>query len=202
MKELTGLKATNLVALMNILKSAPDSVVYYHTHHFLEEHQFLVPEPPNDFAVWVDDSLDDHILSEKLSNIDTFAYSNLGALRSVLVSVIEQHMADNPNLRLLEGETEFYFIKSISVVLPTPYFASDLREFVEVLRKITIDSLYYHVFESRLRLQRRSNDFSVWIKDAFAENDLADKIDNLIPYTSTLEAMRSFIIQNIEKRIK
>jgi small-conductance mechanosensitive channel len=202
LKELTGHKATSLVALMNTLKSAPDSVVYYHTHHFLEEHQFLIPEPPNDFAVWVDDALDNHILSEKLSNIDTFAYSNLGALRSVLVSVIEQHIADNPNIRLAAGETEFHFIKSVSVVLPTPYFASDLREFVEVLRKITIDSLYYHVFESRLRLQKRSNDFSVWIKDSFGENDLADKIDNLVPYTSTLEAMRSFIIQNIEKRIK
>jgi small-conductance mechanosensitive channel len=202
LKELTGQKATSLLSLMNILKSSPDSVVYYHTHHFLEEHQFLIPEPPNDFAVWVDDALDNHVLSEKLANIDTFAYSNLDVLKSVFVSVIEQYIADNPKLRLVEGETEFHFIKSVSVVLPTPYFASDLREFVEVLRKITIDSLYYHVFESRLRLQKRSNDFSVWIKDSFGEDDLADKIDNLVPYTTTLENMRSFIIQNIEKRIK
>ncbi|MDD5703972.1 MAG: DUF5752 family protein, partial [Dehalococcoidales bacterium] len=116
--------------------------------------------------------------------------------------VIETYMADNPASIQVRGENDFHFLKSNSVVVPTPYFASDLREFVEVLRKITIDSLYYHVFESRLRLQKRSNDFSVWMKDSFGENDLADKIDSLVPYTSTIEAMRSFIIQNIEKRIK
>jgi hypothetical protein len=202
LKELTGLKAGNLIELINVLKSAPDSVIYYHTHHFLEEHQFLTPEPANDFALWVDDSLDEHVLSEKLANIDTFAYFSLGALKSAIVLVIEQYMADNPSSKYIKGENEFHFIKSTSIVLPTPYFASDLREFVEVLRKITIDSLYYHVFESRLRLQKRSNDFSVWIRDSFGESDLADRIDNLVPYTSTLEAMRSSIIQNIEKRIK
>jgi len=202
LKELTGLKARNLTELVNVLKSAPDSVIYYHTHHFLEEHQFLTPEPANDFALWVDDSLDEHVLAEKLANIDTFAYSSLEALKSMIVSVIKKYMADNPASRLVKGENDFHFLKSNSVVVPTPYFASDLREFVEVLRKITIDSLYYHIFESRLRLQKRSNDFSVWIRDSFGEHDLADKIDSLVPYTSTIEAMRSFIIQNIEKRIK
>jgi len=202
LKELTGLKARNLTDLVNVLKAAPDSVTYYHTHHFLEEHQFLTPEPANDFALWVDDSLDEHVLSEKLANIDTFAYFSLDALNSMIVSVIEQYMADNPASRLVKGENDFHFLKSNSVVVPTPYFALDLREFVEVLRRITMDSLYYHIFESRLRLQKRSNDFSVWMRDSIGEHDLADKIDNLVPYTSTIEAMRSFIIQNIEKRIK
>ena len=202
LKELTGLKASNLIELVNILKSVPESVIYYHTHHFLEEHQFLTPEPANDFALWVDDSLDEHVLAEKLANIDTFAYFSLDALKSTIASVIEKHIADNPASKLVKGENDFYFLKSNSVVVPTPYFASDLREFVEVLRKITIDSLYYHIFESRLRLQKRSNDFSVWIRDSFGEDDLADKIDSLVPYIATIEAMRSFIIQNIEKRIK
>jgi small-conductance mechanosensitive channel len=202
LKELTGLKAGNLTELVNILKSAPDSVIYYHTHHFLEEHQFLTPEPSNDFALWVEDSLDDHVLSEKLANIDTFAYFSLEELKSTIVSVIEKYIAANPASKKIKAENDFHFIKSNSVVIPTPYFASDLREFVEVLRKITIDSLYYHIFESRLRLQKISNDFSVWIRDSFGENDLADKIDGLVPYTSTIETMRSFIIQNIEKRIK
>ena len=92
-----------MTELVNVLKSAPDSVIYYHTHHFLEEHQFLTPEPANDFALWVDDSLDEHVLSEKLANIDTFAYSSLDALKSMIVSVIEQYMADNPASRLHQG---------------------------------------------------------------------------------------------------
>ncbi len=202
LKELTGLKATNLIALVNILKAAPDSIVYYHTHHFLEEYQYLNPEPANDFALWVGDALDNPILSEKLANIDTFEFTSLASLKNALISVMEQYMIENPGIRFSQAEREFHFVKVVNIIAPTNYYAWDLREFVEVLRKITLNSLYYHVFESRLRLQRRSNDFSVWIKDSFDESDLAEKIDNLVPYTTTLEGLRSEIIQLIEKRIK
>src|SRR4030042_1689355 len=57
LKELTGKKARNLPELLETLKEMPDSVVYYHTHHFLEEYQFLTPEPANDFALWVNDAM-------------------------------------------------------------------------------------------------------------------------------------------------
>jgi len=202
LKELTGLKAQYLTELIDILKAAPDAVIYYHTYHFLEEHQYLTPEPANDFALWVGDALDDDVLSEKLANIDTFAYSSISALREALLLALEQHLEGHPGLREKRASREFYFIKSISFVLPTSYVASDLREFVEVIRKISTGSLYYHVFESRLRLQKRSNDFSVWIRDQFGEDDLADRIDALFPYTYTLEALRSTIIEQVEKRIK
>ena len=202
LKELTGLKAQYLTELIDILKTAPDAVIYYHTYHFLEEHQYLTPEPANDFALWVGDALDDSVLSEKLANIDTFAYSSISALREALLLALEQHLEGHPGLREKRANREFYFIKSISFVLPTSYVASDLREFVEVIRKISTGSLYYHVFESRLRLQKRSNDFSVWIRDQFGEDDLADRIDALFPYTYTLEALRSTIIEQVEKRIK
>jgi len=150
----------------------------------------------------VGDALDNPILSEKLANIDTFEFTSLASLKNALISVMEQYMIENPGIRFSQAEREFHFVKVVNIIAPTNYYAWDLREFVEVLRKITLNSLYYHVFESRLRLQRRSNDFSVWIKDSFDESDLAEKIDNLVPYTTTLEGLRSEIIQLIEKRIK
>ncbi len=202
LKQLTGLKASNLLELIEIIKTAPDAVIYYHTYHFLEEHQYLTPEPANDFALWIDDSLDDRVLAEKLANIDTLAYFSVSTLRTALLLVLEQHLEGHPELAKKSANRDFYFIKSISFVLPTSYVATDLREFVEVIRNISIGSLYYHVFESRLRLKKRSNDFSVWIKDSFGEDDLADRIDMLFPYTYTLEALRSAIIEQVEKRIK
>lgn len=202
LKELTGLRAANLTELVAQLKTVPDSVIYYHTHAFLEEYQYLNPEPANEFAFWVEEALDNPVLSEKLANIDIFAYPSLGSLKSAIVALLEQYMEENPELALLQGTREFHFIKSTSIILPTPYIVYDLREFVEVLRKITINSLYFHIFESRLRLQKRSNDFSVWIRDSFGDDELAAKIDNLVPYTTTIETLRSEIIQHIEKRIK
>ena len=51
--ELTGLKASNLQDLLDLIKTVPGSVIYYHTHRFLQQHQYLSPEPPNDFAYWI-----------------------------------------------------------------------------------------------------------------------------------------------------
>ncbi len=67
MKELTGLKARNLRELADTLKVVPDSVIYYHTHHFLEEHHYLTPQPANDLAMWVEEALGDEVLAERLA---------------------------------------------------------------------------------------------------------------------------------------
>ena len=50
--ELLGTKARNVMELLKGIKGAPDASIYYHTHHFLQQHIFLSPEPPNDFAFW------------------------------------------------------------------------------------------------------------------------------------------------------
>jgi small-conductance mechanosensitive channel len=200
--ELTGLKAKNLRGLVDILKTMPDAVIYYHTHHFLEQHHYLTPEPSNDFAVWVNDALGDDVLSEGLASVDTFAFSNLETLRERLVGIIEEHISKGCTIRDVMPGREFHFAKSVSVILPTPYVAHDLREFIEALRKISLSSLYFHIFESRLRLGKGLNDFSIWIQDSVGETELGEEIARLDPYTYTLEALRSALIQLIEKRIK
>ncbi|MGB9716744.1 MAG: DUF5752 family protein [Thermodesulfovibrionales bacterium] len=199
---MTGLKAKNLSELVNILEDVPESVIYYHTHHFVEEYHYLSPQPANDFALWVGDALGDEILAEKLANIDTFEFSNIGELRERIIAVINEDLSIRGNGRTAPEGSEFYFIKSISVILPTPYVAHDLREFIEVLREVSINSLYFHIFESRLRLQRGVNDFSIWLQDCLDEKDLADKIAVLDPYNYTIEGLRTVIIQLIEERIR
>ncbi len=200
--ELTGLKAKNLRELADVLKKAPDALIYYHTHHFLEEHHYLTPELSNDFAIWVSDALGDEVLGERLASVDTFGFPNLGALRERLAAIIEEYLSSGSNFREAMPGREFHFMKSVSVILPTPYVAHDLREFVEALRKISLGSLYFHVFESRLRLGRGLNDFSIWLQDSLGETELGEEIARLDPYTYTLEALRSTLIQLIEKRIK
>jgi len=202
LKELTGLKAKNLRELADILKNAPDSIVYYHTHNFLEEHHYLTPEPANDFALWVNDVLGDVVLGERLASIDAFEFPNLRALSERLVNVMEERLSSGGEFRQATEGREFYFVKSVSVILPTPYIAHDLREFLESLRKLSLGSLYYHIFESRLRLQKATNDFSVWLEQSLDEPELADEIAKFDPYTFTLEGTKSQLIQLIEKRLK
>lgn len=201
-KELTGIKAKNLDELINILRKVPDSVIYYHTHHFLEEHHYLIPEPSNDFAIWVKDVLGDEILGERLESINPFEFSSLSAFRERIIATIEEYITRRYNPREAMPGREFNFVKSVSVIIPTPYVAGDLREFVEALRKISLGSLYFHVFESRLRLGRGLNDFSIWLEESLNEPELGEEIARLDPYTYTLEGLRSAFIQLIEKRIQ
>jgi small-conductance mechanosensitive channel len=201
LRELTGLRASNLTDLVGILKEAPDPVVYYHVHRFLEEHLYLTPEPANDFAIWVNTSLGNDILSERLASIDTFSFANIGLVKQRLVDTIEDYLRNYPDdYKSPEGE-EFHFIRSVSFILPTPYVAHDLREFVEILRKVTIDSIYFHIYEARMRLQKGTNDFSIWIAESLGEKELAEKIASLDPYIFTLENLRSRIIGLVENNI-
>jgi small-conductance mechanosensitive channel len=200
--ELTGLNARNLRELVDRLKKVPESVVYYHTHRFLEQHHYLTPEPSNDFAMWVSDALGDDILGERLASVDTFQFANLEALRERFVGIIEEYLTTVQTQREAVSGEEFYFMKSISIILPTPYQAHNLREFLEGLRIISVSSLYFHVYESRLRLGRGLNDFSLWLQNSMDEPELAAEIGRVDPYTYTLEGLRSALIWLIDKRVK
>ena len=200
--ELTGLQAKNLREFVDILKQAPEAVIYYHTHHFIEEHHYLTPEPSNDFAVWVTDALGEEALGERIASVNAFEFKTLGALKERVADIIEEHLAKNPYPRETMKGREFYFMKSVTIVLPTTYYAHDLREFVETLRKISLGSLYFHIFESRLTLGKGLNEFSVWMRDSLGEDELGEQIARFDPFTYTLEGLRLALIQRIEKYIK
>jgi len=70
-----------------------------------------------------------------------------------------------------------------------------------VLKKITIDSIYFHIFEARLRLEKQTNDFSFWIETSLGDKELAKKIAAFDPYTRTLDDLRNKLIAIIERRI-
>ncbi len=203
LSELTGLRASTLSQLAELIRQVPGACIYNHTHRFLQQHQYLSPEPPNDFAYWTAGVLGENELGERLSSIDTVRYSTIRSLRDKIAVTIEDYLKNNPSAKLkFAGKNEeFHFIKSVSFVIATNYVVNDLEAFVEVLKRITIDSIYFHIFESRLRLERQTNDFSNWIETSIGDKELAKQISMLDPYTRTLEDLRKTIIRLIERRI-
>ncbi|MFC1509583.1 DUF5752 family protein, partial [Candidatus Omnitrophota bacterium] len=85
---LTGLKASNIGELLDLLKKVSGSSIYYHTHHFLQQHEHLSPEPPNDFAYWITNALNEEALGEKIASIDTIQYSSIRLLRNEIIRII------------------------------------------------------------------------------------------------------------------
>jgi hypothetical protein len=202
--ELMGLRAAGLVQLVRLLKSVPGSSIYYHTHRFLQQHQYLSPEPPNDFAYWAREILGEEELGERLASIDIIQYSTIRSLRERIIETIEGYLAEHPEakMRFPREGGEFHFKKSVSFILPTQHVSYDLREFVEILKRVTIDSIYFHIFEARLRLEKKTNDFSNWIETSIGNRPLALGIARLDPYAYTLEDLRRTITDLIEKEIQ
>ena len=202
LSELTGLRAATLHQLLALIKEVPPSCIYHHTHRFLLQHQYLSPEPPNDFAYWAAEVLGEDELGERLVSIDTIQFSSIESLRERIVKTIEDYLINNPlsKLRFAREGEEFYFIKSVSFVLASGHIAYDLKEFAEILKNITIDSIYFHIFEARLRFEKKTNDFSNWIETSLADKELADDISERDPYTRTLEDLRATIINIVARR--
>lgn len=201
--KLTGLRASNLSELIGHLGQVPGSCIYHHTHRFLQQHQFLSPEPPNDFAYWVERMLGDDELGERLASIDTVQFSSIRALRTKILDVLEDHLHRHPTakLRFVDPGDEFHFMQSESFIFPTHLKARTLAEFADCLEEATLDSVYFHMMEAKLRLRKKSNDFSYWIESALGHKVLAARIARLDPYTYTLADLRATIVRMVRAEI-
>lgn len=204
LQEAIGLRAATLPQLVGLLRTVPDGCIYYHTHYFLLAHHYLTPEPTNDFAYWVAEVLGEEPLGELLAAIDTVDYTSLEQLRAALITTVETYLGNHPASRLRfasEGE-EFFFVKSVHVVLPTSHTALTLAEFAEALERVSLHSLYFHIFDARLRLGRATNDFAIWLAEQLGLGELAEQISHLDPYAHTLETLRSNLLALIHQQLR
>ncbi len=191
--ELLGLRAKNPVELLENIKKVPTASIYYHTHRFMQQHHYLSPEPPNDFAVWLKDTLHLEPLGEAFLDVDTVKFFDLEDLRVELARILDGYISRGGYLVDCPRGYEFDFMSCKIFLLPTSYIAKDLSEFVEILQRISIHSLYFHMFEAPMRLKRHENDFSAWFRSIELE-ELAEEICGLDPYGLTLEGLRAKII--------
>lgn len=192
--QLTGIYALNLKDLLDDIKKSDDSIIYYHTHHYLIQHQYLVPSSPNDFAYWITNRLGENLLGEEISSIDFFNYNSINEYKDEVVKRITAFISKNKRTKHVEMDERFNFMKAVTFVMDTGKEAYTLSEFLDILRHITIFSVYYHFFEAHFRLGPKLNDFSIWLKDELQLSELAEKISNLDPYTLTIEKLKEYII--------
>ena len=200
--ELLSIQAKNVVELLEGIKEAPDPSIYHHTHHFLQQHIFLSPEPPNDFAFWTKNVLGLDKVSEKLASVDTIKFSQIRELRKKFIVILESYLEErnHRDINCPEGE-EFHFMSCKTFIIPTPYMANNLKEFFDIIQRVSINSIYFHIFEARLRLEREGNDFSLWF-ESIGEKGLAKKLSRIDPYTITLEGLRKKIFQLVGQNVK
>lgn len=203
LQESTGLRAATLPQLAKLLREVPESSVYHHTHFFLLQHHYLIPEPSNDFAYWVSEVLGEEELGEHLAGVDAMRHATLESLREELAGTIEAYLKRVPmaHLKFVSEGQEFFFLKAVHIIMPTPFTASTLAEFAQALERVSVRSLYHHVFDARLRLGQRTNDFARWISEQLGRRALAEDIARLDPYAHTLETLRAILLELVQREL-
>jgi hypothetical protein len=88
---------------------------------------------------------------------------------------------------------DFFFMRSNSIVFPTDHTAADPASFAAALGRVSIGSIYHHMFEARLWREEGRNDFSAWLQDELGLKVAAWRIERLEPYLSSLEDIRKQI---------
>jgi len=199
--ELTGEKADTLIELAALLRRCSGSAIFYHIFQSYRERHFAIEKYHSDFAQWISTSLDEEALAERLGALDVRDYISIRALRESIVRIIDDHLQKHPQCGGQLGKTPFFFCQSVSVVMPTKYIASGLEDFYQIIGKIGIRSIHYHLIEARLRLGIHTNDFSHWLRDSLKKERLARRIEGIDIYLHTLEEIRSVIMRYVQEEM-
>lgn len=202
LEKLTGQKAYSLEDLLNLIKTCPDSSIFYHTFSaFLKMLEVQLPYN-SDIAIWVSDKLNEKALAERLMAVDLSEFSTIKGLRMRLIEIIENYRGQKPDAFQKMANEPFYLYDIIRVVYLTDKFAYDLKSFRELLPTVSVYSVYYHYIESRLQTQLQFDDFSTWIGEGLKIPDLAKRIRKIDINVSTLKGLRGRIIQLIDEHLK
>lgn len=187
----TGEQAQNLRELRDRLKTTHPGCIYYHFWANLLGPRFDDPEFQNDFAVWSWRYLHDKKLAEQLSLIDPAAYMDIEELRREIIEVIEQRLSESEIVPWARTGDQFYFKRSQIVIFDTGIRVREPKEFVDVIPRLSLGTIFYHFIDARRRTENGKNDFSTWLGGCAGEYDgLIRLLDDIDPYFTTLSDLR------------
>ena len=129
--------------------------------------------------------------------MDVREFTSIKSMRQRIVNIVEDYLQKNPRAGERAALEPFYFCASDTVVVPTPFVARNLKEFANGLERVSQHSIHYHFIEARLRLKLNSNDFSMWLEEELDMGPLADRLNRIDIYTSTLDDVRQKILRTI-----
>ena len=194
----TGKRARNISDLRTMIADISNESLFHHTYqYFLKGH---ILEYTNDFAHWVGESLEERALSERLSNIDPFAFQDLSNLRQEFLTNIDDYTGHFPAPRDTIPGDEFYFNETVTIIFPIGMWAKNLAEFLLAIRYVDPPCIYYHFYEARLR--HGTDDFSTWIDDVLGNKELARAICDIDPFMHNIEGIRAHVVEAVENDVR
>lgn len=197
----TGKQAKNLRQLRNLISTTTDESIFHHVYqYFLKGHML---EYTNDFAQWAGESLEERALAERLSSIDPYTFTSVNRVRKELIREIDSFLEDFPEPADVVRGNEFYFNETVSLVFPVGVRTKNLAEFLVAIEHIDAGSIYYHFYDSRVRLgEGVVDDFSRWIEHTLFRKKLADRIRAIDPFMHSIENIREHVKEIVEEYVR
>jgi hypothetical protein len=188
----TGKTAQNLKEMRDHLVNIHVGSIYHHFWGGLLRPRFDDPEYNNDFAGWVHDALQDHILAERLSVVNPAAFADLESLREALLEIIEQRLDEIRTLPWAEHDMQFHFVRSQIIVFDTREKIEVPEHLVEALAKLSVGSVFYHFIDARRRSPEMMDDFRSWLRSyGDGYEDLCSQLASVDPYFGSLVELRA-----------
>ena len=188
--------------LMDRLEEVPAGSIFYHTHGYFLRHRPITTAYGNDFAAWVAVQVRDQALSERLAVINPFEFSSLEELREEFITVVHDHVRRQQVVPRVETGEPFHFQQSYIVEIELGAAATTLAEFRDGLAGVDASAIYFHMVEARTRLGRRSGDFAEWIRDSLGLSALAERIERVDTYMTSLERVRARVLSLVDAEIE
>lgn len=198
LKEMLGRRARDELDLLEHLEEVPADSIYFHTYSYFLRHSYVKGPYPNDFATWAASEVGDNVLGERLGLLNPFAFESVEALRSEIITIIDDHLQGLQVVpRVVHGEL-FEFMSSRIIEVPTEFEVETLPDFVAALRDVEASAIYFHVFEAQLRMGKGQSDFARWLEIAVGQGALAERLNRIDPYMLSLEELRAQILELCE----
>ena len=188
--------------LMDRLEEVPPGSIFYHTHGYFLRHRPITTAYGNDFAAWVAVQVRDQALSERLAVVNPFEFPSLEVLREELVTVVHDHLRRLRTVPRVEFGEAFHFQQSYIVEVELGPPATTLTEFRDGLAAVDASAIYFHMVEARTRLGRRVGDFAEWIRTSLGRAELADRIEHIDTYMTSLERVRARVLSLVDAELE
>ncbi len=201
LQEMLGRRARNEQELLEHLEEIPADSIYFHTYSYFLRHSYIKGPYPNDFATWTAQEVGDNVLGERLGILNPFAFESVEALRSEIISIIDDHLkALKVVPRVVHGEP-FEFMSSRIIEIPTGIEVETFEDFASALKDVDVSVIYFHVFEAELRMGKGHSDFAIWLETSVGQGALAERLDAIDPYLLSLEEIRAQILERCHEAL-
>ncbi len=185
----TGRSCSNLRELCEALRTVSDLVLEHHMMRCALEDHFELYEFANDLARWCWGALGDGVLGEQLGLVDPYQHDSIASLRAELINVIEERLWAAEHIAWCRPGLELHLVESRLLAWDTGERVNSITALAEALPNMSNRTLFFHVHEARRRLGD-SDDFSIWLQNLGADEELVNQLRSVDFYFLKLEQLR------------